>query len=457
MEGEKAYVALKTVYDDVLFSFEEALDEAERPPSPNYNLQPRELIIWLENATTSLISWGVDIRANTGSLTTVEGLPLGVEVRSRLLELQQRLDAFFHGRGSRWMFSDPGPIKPASSLDSIQDQLLLTDGEPMASMSGLVGDLQDLVRPIRMLHASQSKEGPYRGLKLRVDDLYNQQVKRKIYTEFLTHKVNPVVGTGRSDSSSNSRSLEDALRESSLSIGSEDDRSTEDLWAHLGHTLRNVCVENWHGAHFIGPTAFDQVMSATIVRRLLNSLSSVSKRVSGTDIDEAVGSICRKVFAICMYARITPTFFCYLMECLVSDKQLPIAEDFLQLLLSSLPESVDQKIVQRFCVAQWVFLPVQFRFDQTPTQYESSAVLPIQCDDERDYLGHGAFGDVYRVHISSEFQAVNAVCIRNLPSSETLTQRIASRGLRHETFDWSSKGRYHDPQLTNGHEGNEKA
>ncbi|KAL8653328.1 MAG: hypothetical protein Q9226_003891 [Calogaya cf. arnoldii] len=406
MEGEKAYVALKTVYDDVLFSFEEALDEAERLPPPNNNLRPTELIIWLENATTSLISWGIDIRANTGSLTAVGGLPLGVEVRCTLLELQQRLDTFLHGRGSRWMSSDPGPNKPASSLDSIKDQLLITDGDPMASMSGLVGDLQDLVRPVRMLHASQSNKGPYRSLKLRVDDLYNRHVNREIHMESLTHKIDPVAGIGRSDSSSNSRSLEDALTESSLSISSEDDGSAEDLWAHLGNTLRNICEENWHGAHFIGPTAFDQVMSATTVRRLFKSLSPVSKRVSGTHIGEAVGLRCSKILAICMYARIAPNFFCYLVECLVSDKQLPIAEDFLQLLLSSLPESVDQKIVQRFCVAQWVFLPVQFRFDQTPTQYESSAVLPIQCNTERDYLGHGVFGGVYRVRIRSEFQAV---------------------------------------------------
>ncbi|KAL8847177.1 MAG: hypothetical protein Q9221_007778 [Calogaya cf. arnoldii] len=259
MEGEKAYVALKTVYDDVLFSFEEALDEGERLQPPNNNLQPRKLITWLENATTSLISWGVDIRANTGSLTAVEGLPLGVEVRSRILELQQRLDAFFHGRGSRRMFSDPGPIKLASSLDSIKGQLTVTDGDPMASMSGLVGGLQDFVRPIRTLHASQSNKGPYRNLKLQVDDLYDRHVNREVYTESLVHKADPVAGIGRSNSFSNSRSLEDAWTEPCLSISPDDDRSTEELWAHLGHTLRNVCEENWHSAHFIGPTAFDQV------------------------------------------------------------------------------------------------------------------------------------------------------------------------------------------------------
>ncbi|KAL8638111.1 MAG: hypothetical protein Q9226_009035 [Calogaya cf. arnoldii] len=409
MEGEKAYVALKTVYDDVLFSFEEALDEAERLPPPITSVQPRELLIWLENATTSLISWGVDIRANTGSLTAVEGLPLGVEVRCTLLELQQRLDAFFHGRGSRWMSSDPGPNKPASSLDSIKDRLLITDSDPMASMSGLFGDLQDFVRPIRMLHASQSSEGPYHSLKLRVDDLYNRHVNREIHTESLTHKVDPVAGIGISDSVSNSRSLEDALTRSSQCISSDDDRSTEDLWAHLGNTLRSVCNESWHGAHFIGPTAFDQVMSATTVRRLLRGLSPVSMRLSGTYIDETVGLRCSKILAICMYARLAPTFFCHLVECLVSDKQLPIADDFLQLLLSSLPEAVDQKLVQRFCVAQWVFLPVQSRFDQTPAQFEPSAALPMQCDTERDYLGAGVFGDVYGVGIRSEFQAVNTV------------------------------------------------
>lgn len=51
------------------------------------------------------------------------------------------------------MSSDPGLNKLASSLDPIKDQLI-TDSDPIASMSGLVGDLQDLMRPIRMMHAS---------------------------------------------------------------------------------------------------------------------------------------------------------------------------------------------------------------------------------------------------------------------------------------------------------------
>ncbi|KAI4267850.1 MAG: hypothetical protein L6R38_008067 [Xanthoria sp. 2 TBL-2021] len=453
MQGEEACVALKTVYDDVLLAFEESLDKAENLASTQTSGQLRELKTWLENATTSLISWGIDTRANTGSLAAVERTPLGIEVQCILLELQQQLGTFIDGRCPRWASSDSDSPGFASSLNPVQDNLV-ADGDPMASMSGLVGDLQDFVRPIRMMHASQTREGPYRSLKLQVDDIYNQHVNGKAHAESLTHGTNPVVALGEQSSSRGLRLVGDVLPNlvqgsDAIGLGRTDPQSmredvpmeynastenlqppviesadgtqgynldlspTEDLWGDVGTALRSRCKRNWHGAYFIAPKALSHIMSATAVGRLLQGLYPVSLHISGTCLEASAVSRCSKVLAICLYARLAPAFFCYLMECLISDQQLPIGDDFLHTLLSSLPEDVDQKIVQRFCVAQWVFLPVQIRFDLAPTQYVDSAVLPIQCDPEKDLLGQGAFGDVYKVRISSDFLESNAVCVVN--------------------------------------------
>ncbi|KAL8724607.1 MAG: hypothetical protein Q9166_007854, partial [cf. Caloplaca sp. 2 TL-2023] len=442
MEGEKACVALKTVYDEVLLAFEEALDEADNLASTQTGLQPRELKTWLENATTSLISWGIDTRANTGSLAAVEGTPVGVEVRCRLLELQQNLGGFLDSRSSRWVSSNSDSTELTSSPNPIKDNLI-ADGDPIANMSSLVGDLQDFVRPIRMMHASQTREGPYRALKHQVDDIYSRYAKPRAHAESLTHGTNPAValrdqrsvgdvlpdlgqgsiapgfshidppsmrGAVFMKDNASTENLQQPIFESAEGIHDYnlDLSSTEDLWGNVGTALRSSCEENWHGAHFIAPKAFSQIMSTMTVRRLLQSLQPVSMQLSGIyTVDSVVLRRC-KVLAICLYARLAPLFFCYLMECFISDRQLPIGDDVLQIVLSSLPEDIDQKIVRRFCVAQWVFLPVQIRFDDAPAQYESSAVLPIQCDPDKDFLGHGAFGNVYKVRISSNFQEPNA-------------------------------------------------
>ena len=52
--------------------------------------------------------------------------------------------------------------------------------DPFVIMSGLISILKDFVRPIRMMHASKSKKGPYQELKRRVDDIYQQHVECKV-------------------------------------------------------------------------------------------------------------------------------------------------------------------------------------------------------------------------------------------------------------------------------------
>lgn len=411
MESEKA---LNTVYNEVLLAFEEALDEAENLASTQ---QPGERTTWLENATTSLISWGIDTRANTGSLAAVEGTPLGVEVRCILLELREHLGGLLDGHSVQWLTT----LKLASSSKWIH----ANNGDTMAIMSGLVGELQDLVRPIRMLHASKTGEGPYRSRKLQVDDIYSQYIERKVQDSSQEpHSVGGVSpyldrrsfrpSSMKHDAST--ENMQEPVFESAKGIQDYNQASgpTEELWGDVGTALRSSCNKNWHGADFIASKACSQIMSATTVGRLFRGLQPVSLQTSPTFTEDSVVSRCSKVLAICLYARLAPSFFCYLMECLVSDQHLPIGNEFLQTLLSALPENVDQKSVQRFCIAQWVFLAVQVRLDQAPTHYDRSALLPILCDPENDFLGHGVYGKVYKVRIRSDSrEESNAVCVVN--------------------------------------------
>ncbi|KAI4125120.1 MAG: hypothetical protein LQ338_004448, partial [Usnochroma carphineum] len=178
MEGEQARSALKTVYDEILLAFEEASDKAEDLASLEPSSQLREAIIWLENATASLISWGIDIRADAGSLAAIEGTPLETEVRCALCELRIHLDEVFDERSSRSVSHSSDSPGFALSSDPKQGESA-ADEDPMAIMSGLISVLQDFVRPIRMRHASITGEGPYRNLKHQIDIIYNQHIESR--------------------------------------------------------------------------------------------------------------------------------------------------------------------------------------------------------------------------------------------------------------------------------------
>ena len=173
MRDVRQIVALKTLYDEVLSAFEQALDEAEDLTSP----EPIPALgkTWLENATSSLISWGTDTRTDAGSLSAVEGTPLGNKVRNTLCELQEQLGKIARG----YSFSEsPSSIVPELSSTECED-ILAADHESIAIASSLIGVLQDIVRPIRMIHASKGEGGPYRDLKRQIDNIYADHIERK--------------------------------------------------------------------------------------------------------------------------------------------------------------------------------------------------------------------------------------------------------------------------------------
>ena len=172
---------LRTVYDQVLLAFEEATDKAEDLASSKSNSNPRKVTTWLENATSSLISWGIDTRVNTGSLSAVVGTDVETEVRFTLLQLQVQIGRLFENDD---FGSVPGPstvnrTAATESPSNFAQNQTSADDNPLVIMSSLIGVLQDFVRPIRMLHASTSQKGPYQELKRRVDDIYQQHVERK--------------------------------------------------------------------------------------------------------------------------------------------------------------------------------------------------------------------------------------------------------------------------------------
>jgi hypothetical protein len=186
MTDERQRSALKVLYDEVLLAFKEALDKAEDLISPKPGSHPRKVKTWLENATSSLISWGIDARTDAGSLSAVEGTPLENEVRCTLCELQRQLEKIYEERSFREeVFSLPEHatyVVPDLSPIPYGDGLA-ADEDPMTIMSSLIGVLQDTVRPIRMIHALRKQEGPYRDLKRQINDIYNQHIERRDRSE----------------------------------------------------------------------------------------------------------------------------------------------------------------------------------------------------------------------------------------------------------------------------------
>ena len=182
-------------------------------------------------------------------------------------------------------------------------------------------------------------------------------------------------------------------RESSL-----ESSATENLWRDLGATLRNSCEKNWEGAHFMIPNILLRIMSDETVERLL-SMETPPQEILGTATTTLDIQGCRKVLAICLYARLTPTFFYRLVQSPILDHDLPIQEEDLIDSLSFFKEDVELQSLQRFYNTQWVFSPVRLEANQSHAHFADSAILPIVCDLERDLLGRGLYGEVYRVRI----------------------------------------------------------
>ena len=133
--------------------------------------------------------------------------------------------------------------------------------------------------------------------------------------------------------------------------------ANDDLWRDLGATLRKSCEQNWEGAHFIIPQTLSRIMSNETVTRLLSS-ETLPQDIHSTVTNTIELQDCRKTLAICLYARLTPTFFYRLAQIPVLDHDLPIQEEYLLNSLSPSKEGIELKLLQRFCNAQWIFSPV---------------------------------------------------------------------------------------------------
>jgi hypothetical protein len=88
MEGQQAASGtLFSRFAGVLVAYEDAAEalRARQPKSKNIQNQ----LTWFENVVSSLISWSVDVRTATNSLTAIEGTLLAEELTSTLDELAQ--------------------------------------------------------------------------------------------------------------------------------------------------------------------------------------------------------------------------------------------------------------------------------------------------------------------------------------------------------------------------------
>ena len=174
---EKQNIDLKHLYDEIVVDFEEASEQAESLVSQNPNSPAWKVKTWLKNATASLISWGIDVRVESGSLSAIEKTSLKSGIQSLLQEIQddlktvleedKRLDE--HESFKKTMTSGPQNLANYHSEES-------ADQDTIAVMSSHIVTLQDLIRPIRMMHASERQEGPYRNLKQQVENIYKQHL-----------------------------------------------------------------------------------------------------------------------------------------------------------------------------------------------------------------------------------------------------------------------------------------
>ena len=101
---------LRTVYDEVLLAFEEATDRAEDVASSKPSSNLRKVTTWLDNATSSLISWGVDIRVNTDSLSALVGTDVEGEIRRIFCQLHVQVEGLFEN-------GDSGSVPGTSTLN----------------------------------------------------------------------------------------------------------------------------------------------------------------------------------------------------------------------------------------------------------------------------------------------------------------------------------------------------
>ena len=204
--------------------------------------------------------------------------------------------------------------------------------------------------------------------------------------------------------------------------------TSKDLWRDLGATLRNSCEKNWEGAHFITPKTLSHIMSDETVTRLL-STETPPQQILGTVTTTIDLYACRKVLAICLYARLSPTFFYRLAHIPVSDHDLPIQEENLIYALSPSKEDIEMKSLQRFCNTQWVFSPVRLEANQPHAHFADSAILPFICDPERDIMGRGQFGEVFKIRIDPNLHGFDVGALKSKVDHDTDYQDSQQRSL----------------------------
>ena len=118
---------------------------------------------------------------NSSSLSAVTSTDVESEIRCTLCQLQEQVGRLFENSNFRAV-SSPSVVNITDVIESPSDfaqHRRSPDDDPLVIMSSLINVLQDFVRPIRMIHASRNKQGPYQELKRRVDDIYQQHLRRK--------------------------------------------------------------------------------------------------------------------------------------------------------------------------------------------------------------------------------------------------------------------------------------
>jgi serine/threonine protein kinase len=167
--------------------------------------------------------------------------------------------------------------------------------------------------------------------------------------------------------------------------------------AMVREAIAEKMKRNWHDQKFISHTDLHRIMSHETIFRLITedrSLKNVTY-FSAADFAHDVHLQARRLIAICTYSRIPLEFLLQLRKGNIADVNLPLHASDLPALLPSFEKD-------SLLLLQGAFFAHEFPANTTRPQYVElphEVVVPVMSDRDKDRVGAGSFGEVYKVHI----------------------------------------------------------
>jgi hypothetical protein len=162
--------------------------------------------------------------------------------------------------------------------------------------------------------------------------------------------------------------------------------------------LRRAIKKNFEGREYITRPTLLQVMAEDIVRCLIqqhmsewtqSGLAKTLLRGSSEDIVGYVEKEARVLLALCIFVDVPMRSFLRLLEAGINDSSLPLPREC--------PICVENDNFARIFDTQWIFLPFDLFARPGQLAVPEEYVIPLAFDRNKDFIGCGAYSDVFRV------------------------------------------------------------